>query len=316
METLWKSVIELSGKSRLLYSLLPTAIFLGGIGTLWVNDQVGWGNLFQWWQALATHIQLILVVASLLLVIIVAAPFEAFTPTFLRWAEGYWGNHRLLRWVYERRRTHHRQIVEESQKQFGEMRAKQDREPLSFQQEHRLQRLEELLHHYPPDPKRAMPTFVGNIIRAAEDHARVRYGLDPIVTWVRLYPSISSTIQDSLEDSLTILNFSVRLMVQSMFFAVVGVTIELASGKWLMILFILAISWTITHLAYEAAIQAAKSYGELIRAAFDLYRFDLYQSLHLPLPTQNGDDEQKKGDALTRFLWRGDVSVQYRHITK
>lgn len=313
METLWKSVVELSGKSRLLNSFLPTAVFLAGLGALYVDAQVGWQNLFQWWQALATNTQLVLVAASLLLVVAVAAPFDAFTPTFLRWAEGYWGNNRLLRWVCEWRHAHHRRIVEESQKQFGEMRDKQDRGMLSPQQERHVQRLEELLHYYPPDPQRVMPTFFGNVIRAAEDYVRIRYGLDPIVTWVRLYPSINGTIQDALEASQTTLNLTIRLNAQTIFFAVIGVLFEFGSGRWQMGLLVLIVSWIVAYLVSQAAIQAAKSYSELIRTAFDLYRFDLYQSLHLSLPTQNGNAERKQGDALTRLLWRGDVDVQYRH---
>ena len=316
METLWKSVVELSGKSRLLNSLLPTAIFLTGLGALYVDAQSGWQNLFQWWQTLAINTQLILVVASLLFVVAVAAPFDVFTPTFLRWAEGYWSDNRLLRWLYERRAAHHRRNVEQSQRQFGEIRDKQDRGMLSRQEEHSVQQLDELLHYYPPDPQRIMPTFLGNVIRAAEEYSRNRYGLDPIVTWVRLFPSISSTLQDALEGNLTTLNLSVRLIVQITFFAIIGVSFELVEGKWFMGLLVLVTGWIIARLSYQAAIQSAKSYSELIRSAFDLHRFDLYTSLHLPLPIKNGDKEQKSGDILTRFLWRGDVDIQYKHTEK
>jgi hypothetical protein len=316
METLWKSVIELSGKPRLLNSLLPTAIFLAGLGALYVHAQIGWQNLFQWWQALATSTQLVLAAASLLLVVATAAPFDAFTPTFLRWAEGYWSDNRLLRWLYEWRRKHHHRVVEESQRKFGELRDKQDKGMLSHQEKRHVQQLDELLHYYPPDPQRAMPTFLGNIIHAAEDHARVRYGLDPVVVWARLYSSLNSTIQDAVETSQANLSLAVRLIAQAAFFAVIGALFEFASGKWPIGLLVLIASWAVAYLAYQAAIQATKSYGELIRAAFDLYRFDLYQSLHLPLPAQSGDEELENGDVLTRFLWRGDVNVQYKHTGK
>jgi hypothetical protein len=316
METLWKSVVELSGRQRVLYLFMPTAIFLAGLGALYIDAEIGWLSFLQWWYSLATEIQLALVVIALIFIIVCATPFDAFTLTFLRWAEGYWDSNRLFRWFYELGRKHHRQVVEKSQKRFSELRDKQDKELLSYRDERRVQQLEELLHYYPPNPQRVMPTLLGNILRAAEDHARIRYGLDPIVTWVRLYPSINSTIQNALEKSSTILNFEVRLIAQITFFAIIGVVLELVSGNWLMSILVLIVGWIVMYLAYQAAIQDAKSYGELIRAAFDLHRFDLYHSLHMPLPTQNGNEEREKGDMVTRFLWRGDADVHYKHVAE
>lgn len=316
METLWKSVVELSGKPRLLNLLVPTAILLAGLGVLVIDAQFGWQSAIQWWQMLKAETQLVLAIVGILLVVAVAAPFDAFTPTFLHWAEGYWDRNPLLRWLAEQRRAQHRRIVETSQAQFSALRDKQDKDTLFPSESHHVQQLDVLLHSYPPDPQRAMPTFLGNVIRTAEDHARVRYGLDPIVAWVRVFPSISSPIQEALEANQTRLGLAIRIIAQTVCFAILGTLFEAVSGKWLAGVLVLAVSWAVVYLAYQAAIQAAKSYSELIRAVFDLYRFDLYQSLHLPLPTQNGDAERKQGDTLTRLLWRGDVNVQYKHVEK
>jgi len=68
---------------------------------------------------------------------------------------------------------------------------------------------------------------------------------------------------------------------------------------------VLAFSWT-------AAIQAAASYGDLLRAAFDLHRFDLYRALHWPLPERwlhekptPLDQPDTMGQSLSQFLHRG-----------
>lgn len=45
-----------------------------------------------------------------------------------------------------------------------------------------------LRHRYPEDGGRIMPTRLGNILRAAEDRAGGRYGLDTVTFWPRLYP--------------------------------------------------------------------------------------------------------------------------------
>ena len=53
-------------------------------------------------------------------------------------------------------------------------------------------------------------------------------------------------------------------------------------------------------------LQAAQVYGDLLKAAFDLYRFQLYESLHWPKPT-TPDDERVSGESLTGYLWHGSI---------
>lgn len=58
------------------------------------------------------------------------------------------------------------------------------------------------------------------------------------------------------------------------------------------------------RLAYQWAIAAAQTYGELVEASFDLYRHLLYQSLRWQLPA-DPKVERRVGQELTRYLWRG-----------
>jgi hypothetical protein len=57
-------------------------------------------------------------------------------------------------------------------------------------------------------------------------------------------------------------------------------------------------------LAYRWMVQAARTYGDLIEAAFDLYRLQLYQALRWPLPS-TPKEELAGGQALTEYLWHG-----------
>jgi hypothetical protein len=52
---------------------------------------------------------------------------------------------------------------------------------------------------------------------------------------------------------------------------------------------------------------AARNYGDLIDAAFDLYRHQLYRALRVPLP-RNSEEEKKAGQLLSENLWRGPVN--------
>jgi ABC-type multidrug transport system fused ATPase/permease subunit len=62
---------------------------------------------------------------------------------------------------------------------------------------------------------------------------------------------------------------------------------------------ILLLSW----LSYQNAVQAGLSYGEKIKAAFDLYRWKLLEALHLQLPT-DFDEERKIWEEVCGLLVR------------
>ena len=61
----------------------------------------------------------------------------------------------------------------------------------------------------------------------------------------------------------------------------------------------------VATVAVTAVIPArAQAFGDLIEAAFDLYRTLVYQQLRWPLPT-NPERERAAGIELTGYLWRG-----------
>lgn len=48
----------------------------------------------------------------------------------------------------------------------------------------------------------------------------------------------------------------------------------------------------------------ARTFGDLLEAAFDLYRIRLYKHLRLAL-SGNADQERRIGTEMTTYLWRG-----------
>jgi len=56
--------------------------------------------------------------------------------------------------------------------------------------------------------------------------------------------------------------------------------------------------------SYRRAVAAAEIYGDLVEAAFDLERVELYSQLRIPLPASS-DAEPADGAALTQYAWRG-----------
>ncbi|GGN30566.1 hypothetical protein [Streptomyces fuscichromogenes] len=57
---------------------------------------------------------------------------------------------------------------------------------------------QQLFLRYPQPPVKPLPTSLGNIVRAAEQHPRVRYGLDPVVIWSRLQPVLPADDADAV----------------------------------------------------------------------------------------------------------------------
>jgi len=122
--------------------------------------------------------KVIFLVLAILVFSLIIHPFQL---SFLRFLEGYWGNSclsgiisRPFRWVHKR----HRQKLETAQTCRHEPteKDKQDAAAAAFR-----------LVRFFPNEERLLPTSLGNVLRAAEDRAGARYGLDAVVVWPRLY---------------------------------------------------------------------------------------------------------------------------------
>ena len=155
----------------------------------------------------------------------------------------------------------------------------------------------ELRERY-PEKRSLMPTTLGNVLRAAEEIAGSRYGLDTVVTWPRLYPLLSDKLRTILDDQRNQLDFAARFCVIFLIFTAISTVLLFKHGWWLSIPAItLALAW----LSYRAAVAAGLAYGKGIKAAYDLHRFDLLKALHLPLPP-NLEIEKQCNNKLSRFL--------------
>ena len=76
----------------------------------------------------------------------------------------------------------------------------------------------------------------------------------------------------------------------------------------------LPVAIVVPALAYYVGILAAASlFGDLTVSAFDLYRFRLYDSLHLPRPSSPTLERRRDGSRVTRLLWAGldEPGLQY-----
>jgi hypothetical protein len=153
---------------------------------------------------------------------------------------------------------------------------------------------------YPPD-RLVMPTALGNALRAAEDRAGRRYGLDTVSVWPRLYSVLGKRVLAIVDDERTQLDVAVRFCVVLLVAAVVSLGLLVTQG-WLLL--VPAATFVLAWLAYKGSVGAAVAYGEGLETAFDLHRFDLLRALHLPLPT-DAEQERAQNAHLSAFLAQG-----------
>lgn len=272
----------------------------------------GLGATWRWWQQCrltqGDFVHLSLFVAIFILVTIVAYLLKAFTRSLVQLYEGYWPlwlGRWTTRWVekrWKRLRCERKEAAES-----GDM-------VRYAVLQHRL------YHGYPSRVERLLPTRLGNLLRAAEDYPDIAYGMDGVFWWPRLWPSlpagVQKGVQDGLASMLALLNSTTLIAcvaIEGAFF------LWRSQSQWWPPLIVLGGGLLVAAVAYRGAVAQAWTYGQHVRVAVDLYRFDLLRALHQSLPTTPLEERDVWG-RLAAWLYnqdRGAVQgLTYNHGDK
>ena len=120
-----------------------------------------------------------------------------------------------------------------------------------------------------------MPTRLGDILRAAERRPFEKYGLDAVVCWTALWLVLPADARTELAQTRGRLDGALRMWLWGALFIV--------WTPWT--LWAIPIAVVVPLLAYYGSmLGAAKLFGDLIGSGYDLYRMQLYDSLHLRAP--------------------------------
>lgn len=262
----------------------------------------GFSATWQWWQRLGPtqgqekgeYAQIWVLLGVLFLVTLLAYQSQAFTRALVRVYEGYWPQW-LRRWA--------RKQVEYHWQQWRRERAKAAQSDFL-----RYTIMQDRLHYeYPMQAKRLLSTRLGNALASTEDYPSVAYGMDVVFWWRRLFPLLPDTIRKEIDDALTsllaLLNFATMVGLAS----ADGVLYlwRVKAGGWWWPLIILVSGLLLTWLSYRGAVAQAREYGQRIRAAVDLYRFDLLKALHQTLP-KTPHEERMLWEQLEAWLYNQD----------
>jgi hypothetical protein len=293
-----------------------------GLAGQWTSQKIGpslvfWaGGILAWvscngWNALVERLKnvndapivIAWAVGGILLISVFSAILEWFQEPVIRLVEGYWPRpfHRLRFALSERLKN---DLIPKEMK-WNQLSEKEEKDLTPEEQAERVS-LDADLNRYPVDKRLLMPTAFGNLLRAAEEYPRLRYGLDTIVCWPRMWLVMPKETLDVLSEARENLDAGARLMLLGLIFPIWSIWADWAF-----------LSLLLLPVAYWRMLDAAGIYGDLLKAAFDLHRFKLYESLKWP-PPLGPEDEDERGTQLTEYLFRGTGAdaVRFNNLTR
>lgn len=259
----------------------------------------GWESSTTAFVALSQERQLLLLGLFVVLVSSSTAIVEALTLPVLKYLEGY--GPRWLQpfstWrveVQSKRRERHSCRLQKLWKSLDAG------ESLSRRDDARRLESEMVLHEIPAEPKKRMPSRLGNRLRSMELRTQ-RYGFDAVLVWPRLWLLLPETARVEVSAARARLDRAVQAWLWCVCFLPLGLLVRTH-----LLLGLLAIAVAIGGmlLSYWWALVQAGQYSELVGAVFDLYRRSLYEALGWRPPTSPAD-EVRLGKELSGFLERG-----------
>jgi len=206
-------------------------------------------------------------------------------------AEGYpfrdtpWGE--LMRWWYrcQRDKLERQARIEGSEESFYK---------------------DKLSDHFPPNPTRCAPTDLGNVTAAFEAYPSHRYGIDAVYLWPRILPVLNEQkYAVFVEREKEGFDFFINLTALSAILMMECVLIRCLLG-WPVFTWVALTSGCAVFIFYQAAVWCALNWGEAIKTAFDLYRYQLAEQMSL-LPFKDKKDETRRWKALSYFIKRYNI---------
>lgn len=215
--------------------------------------------------------------------------------------EGY-GNLNPLRLVSFIEKWHYRKIereIDDLDEEYRTCRKKKEEFPAkSRARRNRL--MKEKMERFPDQEGLLLPTAFGNTLRAFEIYPRVMYGFEAIDGWSRILAVVPKEFLGLIDNAKAQVDFWVNLGFLSIISLAELIAFWIAKGIvppiWLaaIILLILVISpWRARRLATE--------WGDHVKSAFDLYRFNLLDAFGIPHP-ENREAEKTTWQKISQAI--------------
>ena len=322
-------------KRFILSIFLPSLVFWVLVGGL-VAIARGPAEIIEVWGKQSAEVQVLLLILLIAWVTFFAYLLANYLTPLTRLYEGYWDwmpRHELFA---EPRRRHYQVQLADLQKtleHLGEQSRELEHRLAGLQQLPKPERAEanqkieaelamtesdrqsqymEMYSYFPPHtrPQAVLPTRLGNIFKSAELYPYLRYRIDAVLIWPRLYVLLPQTFSEALANIKSSLDLMLIVSFLSCWLASIGLACWVfLSLHWVLSLLTFLAGLLVSWLAYKGAVRAAVAYGELIRAAFDLHRGAVIKALGLKTPTSLAE-ELILWDNINSYLYRGFLKKQ------
>lgn len=330
----WESVLRGGsdlGRRINIVGIIPTIFLVVFVFALLLSGPPGhapsWSRLVSSTRELSA-VEAFLVVAVILLIALLVQPFQR---PLVRMMEGYWAEScRCPAWLSLMARHHQTRRYDklsnlaspscdgdDPPRGLDGLYVSHAKEPdlllaewRAFDEFRHSTAMVQLVSRF-PQKERILPTALGNVLRAAEDSAGQRYGLDTVTLWPALYSVLSPAVRDVVDDQRDQMDVAARLSAVLLLCALASAGLLWSYPYWM--LGFVAAALIGAYLAYRAAVTAAEGYGVMLKLAFDRHRFDLLTGLHLPQPSDSAA-EFTVNQQLTAYLRdNAEVLFHYQH---
>jgi hypothetical protein len=236
--------------------------------------------------------QVAIIVGAFVLVTVSGVVVEALALPILRVLEGYWPRplDRLRRALTVRRSAR----IDRVANRWRELALAQRTRRLSDAERDEYARLDRRRSQAPLRRELRMPTRLGNVLRAAEQRPRERYGLDAIVCWPRLWLLLPETARTELSAARRQIDLRAEVWLWAVLFSSWAIFVWWAP----------LVSVAVAAPVYRSLADSAVVYGDLVVATYDMYRGELYRAADWPRPVTPAE-ELAAGLWLSRYLARG-----------
>lgn len=272
----------------ILTLFLSSLVFWGGLAAVYATDS-GLETSLTRWRAQDTDVQLLQVVLALAWVTFFAYLLNNQLVWLTKQFEGCWQWIPLIGQRLMRARQRHYQRV------LADIDTTVDYERIYY------------AFPFPNEPEEVMPTRLGNILKNSERYAYQRYDMDAVLLWPRLYAVLPESFVKTLAGAKASLDFMLVVSSLSVLFALVaGLYLIVVQSAWWVFLVCFLGGLVVAWLAYKSSLEAAITYGQLIKSAFDLYKGELCKQLGYKQPNSL-EGERALWASIYQLIYKGEV---------
>ena len=168
---------------------------------------------------------------------------------------------------------------------------------------------------FPAVPPRVGPTVLENINAAHRDSMAARYGMNSDIFWpeIEKFAAADEAFSRALEESKIRLDFAISIAAVAMLFTTVWIVvlISVRAGRGPVCL-VAILGPAVAIVFYQIAVWNSYALNAVVRAAVELFRFQVLAAFHCELPA-DANAERALWAELTKLAELGGGNVTYRH---